>query len=150
MKYLINITIIVSASLAACEAQEKVAPEGEVGQRVGPIVGGVEAQPGEFPWQLSQERFNELHFYSSADPAGRRGFRRIEAGPDHPPYGLFCVAPGHQLGFNDLKAIEIARYLDAIAGKTAEPFNFRAGLRIQTLVETIHRSSREGGWLGIP
>ncbi len=99
---------------------------------------------------FSQERFNELHFYSSADPAGRRGFRRIEAGPDHPPYGLFCVAPGHQLGFNDLKAIEIARYLDAIAGKTAEPFNFRAGLRIQTLVETIHRSSREGGWLGIP
>lgn len=99
---------------------------------------------------FSQERFNELHFYSSADPAGRRGFRRIEAGPDHPPYGLFCVAPGHQLGFNDLKAIEIARYLDAIAGKTAEPFNFRAGLRIQTLVETIHRSSQEGGWLGIP
>ena len=85
---------------------------------------------------FSQERFNELHFYSAADAAGRRGFRRIEAGPDHPPYGRFCVAPGHQLGFNDLKAIEVARYIDAIAGKTAEPFNFRAGLRIQELVET--------------
>ncbi|HEU0223303.1 MAG TPA: Gfo/Idh/MocA family oxidoreductase [Paracoccaceae bacterium] len=98
---------------------------------------------------FSQERFNELHFYSAADPAGRRGFRRIEAGPDHPPYGLFCVAPGHQLGFNDLKAIEVARYLDAIAGKRPEPFNFRAGLRVQTLVETIHRSSREGTWIRI-
>jgi predicted dehydrogenase len=96
---------------------------------------------------FTQERFNELHFYSAADPAGRRGFRRIEAAPDHPPYGRFCVAPGHQLGFNDLKAIEIARYLDAIAGRTDEPFNFRAGLRIQHLVETIHRSSREGRWL---
>lgn len=95
---------------------------------------------------FSQERFNELHFYSAADAAGRRGFRRIEAGPDHPPYGRFCVAPGHQLGFNDLKAIEIARYLDAVAGKSDEPFNFRAGLRVQTLVEAIHRSSREGGW----
>ena len=93
---------------------------------------------------FSQERFNELHFYSAADPAGRRGFRRIDAGAEHPPYGLFCVAPGHQLGFNDLKAIEVARYLDAIAGRTAEPFNFRAGLRIQQLVETIHRSSRRG------
>ena len=40
----------------------------------------------------------------------------------------------------------MARYLDAIAGTTPEPFNFRAGLRIQQLVETIHRSSREGGW----
>ncbi len=96
---------------------------------------------------FSQERFNELHFYSADDAAGRRGFRRIEAGPDHPPYGRFCVAPGHQLGFNDLKAIEIARYLDAIAGKTGEPFNFRAGLRIQTVVETIHRSSRETRWI---
>lgn len=95
---------------------------------------------------FSQERFNELHFYSAADPVGRRGFRRIEAAPDHPPYGLFCVAPGHQLGFNDLKAIEIARYLDAIAGRGPEPFGFRKGLRIQALVEEIHVSSRAGAW----
>jgi predicted dehydrogenase len=95
---------------------------------------------------FSQERFNELHFYSTADARGRRGFRRIEAGPDHPPYGQFCVAAGHQIGFNDLKAIEVAGYLDAIAGRRPEPFNFRAGLRIQTLVETIHESSRAGAW----
>jgi predicted dehydrogenase len=95
---------------------------------------------------FSQERFNELHFFSTDDRRGRQGFRRIEAAPDHPPYGLFCVAPGHQLGFNDLKAIEVAGFLDAVAGRRAEPFNFRAGLRIQTLVETIHASSRAGGW----
>jgi predicted dehydrogenase len=96
---------------------------------------------------FSQERFNELHFYSTADPGGRRGFRRIEAGPDHDPYGLFCVAPGHQLGFNDLKAIEVARFVDAIAGKRAEPFGFRAGQRIQELVEAIQGSARESKWL---
>jgi predicted dehydrogenase len=95
---------------------------------------------------FSQERFNELHFFSTEDRRGRQGFRRIEASPDHPPYGLFCVAPGHQLGFNDLKAIEAAGFLDAVAGRRPEPFNFRAGLRIQTLVETIHASSRAGAW----
>ncbi|MBB6469128.1 putative dehydrogenase [Aminobacter lissarensis] len=95
---------------------------------------------------FTQERFNELHFYSAADAAGRRGFRRIEAGPEHQPYGRFCVAPGHQLGFNDLKAIEIAYYLDAVAGRSAEPFGFHAGTRIQALVETIQRSAREGTW----
>ncbi len=95
---------------------------------------------------FSQERFNELHFFSTGDARGRQGFRRIEAGPDHAPYGLFCVAPGHQLGFNDLKAIEVAGFLEAIAGRRAEPFNFRAGLRIQTLVETIQQSSRAGAW----
>jgi predicted dehydrogenase len=56
------------------------------------------------------------------------------------------VAPGHQLGFNDLKAIEIARFLDAIAGRTEEPYNFRAGLRVQGLVEAIQLASREGRW----
>lgn len=99
---------------------------------------------------FSQERFNELHFYSVDDPSGRRGFRRIEAAPEHPPYGNFCVAPGHQLGFNDLKAIEVAGYLRAIAGETPEPFNFRKGLRIQRLVETIQHSAAQGQWLPIP
>ncbi len=95
---------------------------------------------------FSQERFNKLHFFSTEDRRGRQGFRRIEASPDHSPYGLFCVAAGHQIGFNDLKAIEVAGFLDAIAGRRPEPFNFRAGLRIQTLVETIHASSRAGVW----
>jgi predicted dehydrogenase len=98
---------------------------------------------------FTQERFNELHFYSIADPVGRKGFRRIEAGPDHSPYGRFCVASGHQLGFNDLKAIEVAGYLDSIAGKCPEPFSFRAGLGIQMLVETIQTSSQAGQWLSV-
>ena len=99
---------------------------------------------------FSHERFNELHFYSTDDRRGRQSFRRIEAGPDHPPYGLFCVAPDHQLGFNDLKAIEVAGYVEAIAGRRPEPFNFRAGLRIQTLVEAIQDSSRAAGWRDAP
>jgi predicted dehydrogenase len=96
---------------------------------------------------FSQERFNELHFYSADDPRGRRGFRRIEAGPEHPPYGRFTPASGHQLGFNDLKAIEVAGFLDALAGRTPEPFPFRQGLRVQHLVETIQASSRAERWM---
>jgi predicted dehydrogenase len=98
---------------------------------------------------FTQERFNELHVFSMADATGRRGFRRIEAGPDHDPYGLFCVAPGHQLGFNDLKTIEVARFLDSLAGNRAEPFNFRAGARVQALVEAIQDSSRRKAWIDI-
>jgi predicted dehydrogenase len=99
---------------------------------------------------FSQEHFNVLHYFSTSMIAkGRQGFRRIEAGPDHAPYGLFCVAAGHQIGFNDLKAIEVAGYVQAVAGKGPEPFNFRKGLRIQTLVETIQTSSREGRWLAV-
>lgn len=98
---------------------------------------------------FSQEHFNVLNFFSTADAKGRQGFRRIEAAPDHAPYGLFCVAAGHQIGFNDLKAIEVAGYINAIAGKAAEPFNFRKGLRIQSLVETIQASSRAQEWMDV-
>ena len=78
------------------------------------------------------------------------GLRRSEAGPDHRPYGLFCVAPDHQLGFHHLKAIEAAGELAAIAGRQPEPFNFCTGLRIQTLVETIDASSHAGTWKDVP
>ena len=97
---------------------------------------------------FSQEHFNVLNFFSTADAKGRQGFRRIEASPDHVPYGLFCVAAGHQIGFNDLKAIEVAGYINAIAG-AAEPFNFRKGLRIQTLIETIQASSKAQTWADV-
>ena len=98
---------------------------------------------------FSQEHFNVLNYFSTDDPKRRQGFRRIEAGPDHAPYGLFCVAAGHQLGFNDLKAIEVAGFVNAIGGRGAEPFNFRKGLRIQALVEAIQQSSKEGRWLDL-
>jgi len=98
---------------------------------------------------FSQERFNELHFYSADDAPGRRGFRRIEAAPDHTPYGNFCVAPGHQIGFNDLKAIEIADFVRAIDGQIPESFSFRKGLRIQLLVESIQKSAKNAKWVDV-
>ena len=98
---------------------------------------------------FTQERLNELNLYLTADPAGRRGFRRIEAGPEHAPYGRFTPAPGHQLGFNDLKAIEVAGFLDAIAGRGPEPFGFGGGARVQGLVEAIQASSRAGAWVDV-
>jgi len=98
---------------------------------------------------FSQERFNELHFYSADDAPGRRGFRRIEAAPDHAPYGNFCVAPGHQIGFNDLKAIEIADFVRAIDEQNPESFSFRKGLRIQLLVESIQKSAKTAKWVDV-
>lgn len=98
---------------------------------------------------FSQERLNELHYYNGADKAAHRGFRTLHAGPDHPPYDLFCVAPGHQLGFNDLKAIEIEGFVNAIAGNERERATFNTGWRIQRLVETIQASAASGARMGL-
>jgi predicted dehydrogenase len=98
---------------------------------------------------FNQDRLNELLFFSTADPRSRRGFRRIEAGPEHEPFGKFCPAAGHQIGYNDLKTIEVARFVEAIAGLKPEPFNFRKGQRIQELVEALAASSRERKWVSV-
>ncbi|MFT7449010.1 MAG: putative dehydrogenase [Glaciecola sp.] len=94
---------------------------------------------------FNQERFNELHNYAT-DP---RGFRWIDATPNHAPYGSFCVALGHQIGFNDLKSIEVAGNARAIAGQRTETFSFQKGLRIQHLVESIQRSSACASWVDV-
>jgi len=57
---------------------------------------------------FSQEHFNVLNFFSTTDAKGRQGFLRMAASPDHASCGLFCVAAGHQIGFNAPKAIEVA------------------------------------------
>ncbi len=98
---------------------------------------------------FTQERFNELDIYFTDDKTGLRGFRTVFAGPEHEPYGAFCVAPGHQIGFNDLKAIEVRDFLHAVAGEPTPGPDFAEGYEIQKLVETAYRSSREKQWLTV-
>jgi predicted dehydrogenase len=71
------------------------------------------------------------------------------AGPEHEPYGAFCVAPGHQLGFNDLKAIEVRDFLAAVAGAKAKGPDFREGYEVQKLVELSYRAARERSWVKV-
>jgi predicted dehydrogenase len=95
---------------------------------------------------FDQERMNELRHYATADVPGRRGFRTILAGPEHPDYGHFCPAPGHGLGINDLKVIEARNFLRAIAdGAPARP-GFDVGVRVQRVMEAMERSHASGVW----
>jgi predicted dehydrogenase len=98
---------------------------------------------------FDQERMNELRFYSASDAGGRRGFRTILAGPEHPDYAHFCPAPGHGLGINDLKVIEARNLLRAIAdGVPARP-GFDVGLRVQLIMEAMERSHASGSWTDV-
>ena len=98
---------------------------------------------------FTQERFNELLHYRAGEDPRQAGYRRIETGPQHHPYGLFCVAPGHQLGFNDLKTIEVADFLGAIAGDGAKGPDFREAWEIQKVIDGAIRSARERRWIRI-
>lgn len=94
---------------------------------------------------FSQERMNELLMWSGVP--GRSGYTRIESGPAHPPYGAFCPAPGHHLGFNDLKVIEVADLLTAHAGGARCGPDFREAYEVQKTVEAMQTSHAERQWV---
>jgi predicted dehydrogenase len=98
---------------------------------------------------FDQERFNEVGLFVAAGPEEARGFKQVLMGPAHPPYDRFIAAPGHQLGFNDLKIIEAHELLNRILGRPALTVDFEAGLAIERTVHAIARSSREGRWVTV-
>jgi predicted dehydrogenase len=98
---------------------------------------------------FNQERFNELRLYSANESGSRNGFRTIMAGPEHAPYGAFCPAPGHQLGFNDLKTIEVRDFLLAVAGGSVVGPDFSEGYEVQKTIDAVLRSARERGWVAV-
>jgi len=98
---------------------------------------------------FDQERMNELKFYNGGDAAGRRGFRTILAGPEHADYAAFCPAPGHGLGINDLKVIEIRNLIRGIrSGGVASP-DFAEGLRVQQVMTAMELAARERSWIDV-
>jgi len=92
---------------------------------------------------FSQENMNELKLWSGGHP-GREGFTRIEAGPKNHPYDRFCPAPGHHLGYNDLKIIEVASLLKAHAEKGQGYPDFKEACEVQRVIEAIQISAHRG------
>ena len=93
---------------------------------------------------FDQERMNELHLFRNHGAEELRGFQTILTGPEHPPYENFCPAPGHQLGFNDLKVIEAAAILRHIAGGETSHPDFNDALEIENVIHAIAKSARSG------
>jgi len=98
---------------------------------------------------VDHERFNELHLYTTGQPHGREGFKTILAGPHHDSYQEFCPAPGHQLGFNDIKTIEVKALITALAGGAPFQPDFREAWEIQRVVDAIVQSAREERWVEV-
>ena len=98
---------------------------------------------------FDQERFNEVQVYVAEGPPEEQGFKQVLMGPAHPPYERFISAPGHQMGFNDLKIIEAHELLNRILGRPALTIDFDAGLAIERTIHAIARSSREGRWVSV-
>ena len=92
---------------------------------------------------FDQERLNELRIYRNAGELAGQGFTTIRTGAAHPPYGDFCPAPGHQLGFNELKVVEARAFLKAIAENRSAYPSFADALEIEKVLHAIATASAE-------
>jgi len=98
---------------------------------------------------FDQERLNEFQLYVTSDRPTEQGFRTILLSPQHAPYGLFTPAPGHSIGFNDLKVIECRELLTRIEGKPAHIIEFGDGVEIERTVHAMARSFADQRWVAV-
>lgn len=97
--------------------------------------------------RFDQERLNELELFQSDVPVGQQGFTKILTNPEHTPYGSFILSGGHQLGFNDLKVIEMDYFLRCIRDDQPVHPNFADGLAIEKVIHGIVDSAYSGSWV---
>jgi len=95
------------------------------------------------------DEVNRIRFYSNDDPIGRRGFRAIDVGPEHPTYAAFLPLPNFALGYNETKIIEAAEVIRSItSGQPMWP-TFENGHHITQIVDACMESSRRRAWVDI-
>ena len=99
--------------------------------------------------RFNQERMNEVEFYDAGALSSRHGFTTILSGPEHPPYGRFVPTPGHQIGFIDLKTIEIAEFVTQLSGGEKTGPDFEQGLKIERAIDAIATSSENRQWIDL-
>ncbi len=103
--------------------------------------------------KFDQERMGEFWLYEMGDRGGTfsdtatNGYKQVLIGPNHPPFGNFCPAPGHHIGFNEMKIIEAGAFVKAILeGGKAFP-DFEDGLWFETALQAIQDSSESRAWV---
>ena len=97
---------------------------------------------------FDQERLNELRLYRAGFP-GSDGFQRILAGPAQPGYASFCPAPGHQLGYNELKTLEVHELIQALGGQGSNGTDFAEAMEVERLATAIRMAAKEMRWVSI-
>ncbi len=92
---------------------------------------------------------SRLRLYRNDDPEGRRGFRAVDAGPDHPSYRAFLPLANLGLGYNETKIIEAAEVVRSVVTGVPMWPTFETGHHICQIVDAVMESARRRAWVDI-
>jgi predicted dehydrogenase len=103
----------------------------------------VHGDHGAVAWDF--ERMNELSVYLPIE-SGDAGYARVLMGPRHDPFSHFQPGPGLPMGYDDLKVVEAALFLESVVdGEQREP-GVREALAAARVIAAMERSAANGRW----
>ena len=103
----------------------------------------VHGSAGAVAWDF--ERMNELLVFQPS-VGGDAGYARVLMGPQHEPFGRFQPGPGLPMGYDDLKVIEAALFLESVVdGEQREP-GVAEALAAARVIAAMERSASSGAW----
>lgn len=104
----------------------------------------VSGSRGSLVWNF--EDMNVLEYYSTNEPSGRQGFKRIMATEADHPYVAAWWPPGHVLGYEHGFVHGVYDLLQAIASGTEVAPDFRDGAQCVAVLEAVEKSVAAGSW----
>ena len=103
---------------------------------------------GSITWNY--ERLNELEVcYGMDDKDGERGFKNIYTGPANPHGDVTWTIPGMNIGYGELKAIEIYEFGKAIVEGYQPTTNFQVGYQLDRVCDAILESAEKHAWVTV-
>ena len=95
---------------------------------------------------FNYERLNELQVCWAKDPDDRRGFKTIYTGPAHFYGEVTWNIPGMNIGYGELKTIDIYEFCRSIAAKEESATNFQEGYKVERVCDAVAKSAASKKW----
>ncbi len=103
----------------------------------------VNGTEGAVRWNF--ERMNELELHTRA-ATGDAGWTGVVMGPEHPDFARFQPGAGIAMGYDDLKVIEAALFLQSVADGVQREPGVREVDAAARAIDAIVRSCSSGAW----
>ena len=98
---------------------------------------------------FNYERLNELQVCFADDPDDRRGFKTIYTGPAHFHGEVTWNIPGMNIGYGELKTIEMYEFIKAITEGYQPSTSFKVGYRVERVCEAVRQSAESKQWVKV-
>lgn len=95
---------------------------------------------------FNYERLNELQVCFAKDPDDRRGFKTIYTGPAHFYGEATWNIPGMNIGYGELKAIEMYDFITAVVKQEQPSTRFEVGYGIEKVCAAVAKSAQSRQW----